>query len=597
MIMYGKENPLIYTPQEIFNPTTANMILSSMKDYATAVRQDYKDAVEKEEQFLKENSQFISPSQADTEYFYNNTLGGMNALFNAADQQGIDLLRSQQGRALIQRYIMSRPYNKLSQIRETAKNLELFNKAKQQMIMDGTYNEALQTANNLQDPLSWNTNEQGIWNTVSPYKYFTKDQIVDPWVEKIKEDFIKNKNGYTYEGVTSERINNVIDANVKEFFTTPMGKLYLQEYGSQEEAEKFLKNYAAKKFAYEKQSTDQAYWNKKKDELDWYNAKTSRMNAEANQAAAEAKRRNAQGDTTGAHSFTYNSVRTSFGNMGINIPSSQAEGFGVLTNPELRNATRNTMIANYRDEKDDKGNNVIERAANGTYVIDYTRVTDENLPTRVYGVSDSKFAWSARRGDDSKTTASQDRGSGSKATVHNLPGTISINKEDLNRFYTEREVCAMSEGSKYKVSFTTGNQPSNGVKNLIAATDNKKNNRWRETNADDIKFEGEKNRFSISYPGQGKNYWICYNANDGQLHEYSKVKLSSTITDRGRSLASSSETSVIVWEDLGIYNPAHDNNGSVHNQSTAEIDKLHDHLTHQNNKGTSSAYNDVPPFE
>ena len=47
-MIYGYEQPVQYTPVEVFNPTAANMVLQSMGQYADVLQREHERALQEE---------------------------------------------------------------------------------------------------------------------------------------------------------------------------------------------------------------------------------------------------------------------------------------------------------------------------------------------------------------------------------------------------------------------------------------------------------------------------------------------------------------------------------------------------------------------
>ena len=67
----GLERPVEFTGVSLFDPTVATMLLQSQQAYASALRQDYKDQIDNLKEFSAKFGDFVSPFEADNEYYYN----------------------------------------------------------------------------------------------------------------------------------------------------------------------------------------------------------------------------------------------------------------------------------------------------------------------------------------------------------------------------------------------------------------------------------------------------------------------------------------------------------------------------------------------
>ena len=84
----------------------------------------------------------MSPSSKLNEAFYNSTRGRVYDILNKAQKQGVNLTRSVEGRSIISNVINSIPYNKISDWKRDAEAMNEFQKAKADMITNGTYSDA-----------------------------------------------------------------------------------------------------------------------------------------------------------------------------------------------------------------------------------------------------------------------------------------------------------------------------------------------------------------------------------------------------------------------------------------------------------------------
>lgn len=126
MTILGLEQPVGYSHISTFDPTTAQMVLAAQNNYINALRDEYKQGLADIKEFGKEYGDFISPIEEDMRNYYNATTGAMNKLFSEAQARGIDLLRSPEGRSLVQQFIAARPYGQMAQWKQNAENAKTF---------------------------------------------------------------------------------------------------------------------------------------------------------------------------------------------------------------------------------------------------------------------------------------------------------------------------------------------------------------------------------------------------------------------------------------------------------------------------------------
>lgn len=238
MVVLGQERPEALEFSGIFNPTTANMVLQSMGQYANALRDDYKEASEREEQFLKENNSFTSPITKDAQNYYDMTTGGLNRLFAYAQQQGIDLLRTPEGRGLIQQYIISRPYGDLANMRQSAETAKQYQEMQQKLKAAGKYSPELEQALGVGDMSQWDTTRDGQWTWNSPTEFkslydLTHDRF-DP-LAKLNFDLGPGYDEYhRKKGVDVAHMIPIAETELDGVKKSPYYQMYLNLYGDDE---------------------------------------------------------------------------------------------------------------------------------------------------------------------------------------------------------------------------------------------------------------------------------------------------------------------------------------------------------------------------
>lgn len=238
MIAYGYEEPIAITPTEVFNPTTANMVLQSMNQYSNLLRKDYEEAIDRQEEFLKEYGGFTSPIEADVDNYYKMTVGGLGNLFDAAQKQGVDLTRSAEGRAMIQRYIMSRPYGDLAKLRESSKNAELYNQIYGKMLSEGLVSPEMAKAMD-GNMAEWNTLQNGTWDKISPIKYQSYIDLVDPMYQNLKKELslLRQEGMYDIYGISDKRLDEVLTEGIEDIAAKPQSQYYIDHvFGGDKDA-------------------------------------------------------------------------------------------------------------------------------------------------------------------------------------------------------------------------------------------------------------------------------------------------------------------------------------------------------------------------
>ena len=199
-----------------------------MSQYINAMQRDYERGYQEQKQFNQEFGDLMSPSYKLNEAFYNSTRGRVYDILNKAQKQGVDLTRSVEGRSIISNVINSIPYDKISDWRRDAQAMNDFQKAKADMITNGTYSDAFQKfyqdKYGLMDINDYDPYDNKRFNQTSPAKYQTLQQFVDPEFAGIKDSdltpkqvrslgLIPNKN-YNYKGVSADMLARSLESKM-----------------------------------------------------------------------------------------------------------------------------------------------------------------------------------------------------------------------------------------------------------------------------------------------------------------------------------------------------------------------------------------------
>ena len=233
MPILGHEQPVLYSMDEIFNPTTANMVLNAQQNYVNAMREDYKEGVQEMKNFMKEYGDFTSPYSQDVDDYYDLTTGGASKLYDSLQAQGIDPIRSKEGRAILERYIMTRPYQDLAKLKETAEHRKNYLKAAADLdrkgLLDRDYEKWRLGQLGITDDTDWSTLRGGkIWTEDSPGTLESMDDLVTPYfkgMENIDRD--KGvKDGYRRSGIDDADVQQVAKPAAANIKNTLSGKYH-----------------------------------------------------------------------------------------------------------------------------------------------------------------------------------------------------------------------------------------------------------------------------------------------------------------------------------------------------------------------------------
>ena len=99
-----------------------------MSQYINAAREQYNQAVQDQKEFAKEFGELYSPNANINKQFYEQTRGAVNKGLDYLYQNGIDPLRSAEGRAYIAKIIRERPYAEIANLKAQNESMKTYQK-------------------------------------------------------------------------------------------------------------------------------------------------------------------------------------------------------------------------------------------------------------------------------------------------------------------------------------------------------------------------------------------------------------------------------------------------------------------------------------
>jgi len=145
---------------------------------------------------------------------------------------GIDPIRSAEGRAIISQLINNIPVGEVAKLRSSAINAEEFLKARRQLEAQGLYNPLLAKYDG-PDMATYSTLDNGIWDKMSPTRITDMATFGNPYFEGMKPNVVrKSKDGveYSVEKIDENDLRAIADAHFNELVSTPQGQLMYKYY-------------------------------------------------------------------------------------------------------------------------------------------------------------------------------------------------------------------------------------------------------------------------------------------------------------------------------------------------------------------------------
>lgn len=233
MTFLGLEQPVAYGREQVFDPTTAQMVLNANRDYINAVYRDYQQAMADTKEFYEKYGDFTSPIQADMDWYYNNVTGRVKNFINDLYARGIDPIRSQEGRAAIARELATMPTKGIAQVRQSAETAKEYIKTMGALAAQGKYNADLERMAG-RDLSTWNTmgdpengiSASGVWGYSSPTEYKDLNEFTGHIFDKMQDEYIGTEGGYDYLGVSRERRANALTSQIGGIMNSDLGRFH-----------------------------------------------------------------------------------------------------------------------------------------------------------------------------------------------------------------------------------------------------------------------------------------------------------------------------------------------------------------------------------
>lgn len=160
--------------------------------------------------------EFTSPSQIDTQNYYNATIGQMDDLLSRAASDP-DALKDAGFRAELQSRINGINYAYLANLKQSRDNMLIRQAANQKLMLEGGYNPILHDV----DFTNYNTGQTGIFQDTSVLPYTSVIDMVKPYVDNLKDEFMGVSGGWIHTGVSNDRTDAQVSNNWSNIVNTP----------------------------------------------------------------------------------------------------------------------------------------------------------------------------------------------------------------------------------------------------------------------------------------------------------------------------------------------------------------------------------------
>lgn len=210
---------------------------SMMSQYISAAREQYNQAVQEQKEFAKEFGELYGPNANVNKEFYDITRGAVNKGLDYLYQNGIDPLRSAEGRAYIAKIIRERPYEEIANLKAQNESMKTYQKYRAEAMRNGTYDPDFEKfALGGKTLETWDPSTDGMWTREAPSKYSSlKDwtsNLFDNMQLEYDPELTKQAGGlYQVYSKSPKKMQQILDANIKDMTKSDLGRYYLNMYG------------------------------------------------------------------------------------------------------------------------------------------------------------------------------------------------------------------------------------------------------------------------------------------------------------------------------------------------------------------------------
>lgn len=189
-----------------------------------AAKDMYERGQKQIEDFYKSYGDFFSPISSDMDWYEQNVTGAARNFINQLYANGVDPLKSAEGRALIQQFINNTPVGEVNKRKQAAAAAQEYIKARGELEAKGLWNpdyeRYLLGGRSLED---WNTETDGLWTRTSPGEFSDLNAATYKWFDKLEPSYLRTENGYDYTGVSPDAVQRVMASNIPGFIDSNIG--------------------------------------------------------------------------------------------------------------------------------------------------------------------------------------------------------------------------------------------------------------------------------------------------------------------------------------------------------------------------------------
>ena len=213
-----------------------------MSQYISAAREQYNQAVQEQKDFAKEFGELYGPNANINKQFYDDTKGAVNKGLDYLYQNGIDPIRSAEGRAYIAKIIRERPYAEIANLKAQNESMKTYQRYRAEAMRNGTYDPDFEKfvlgGKTLE---TWDPSTDGMWTREAPSKYSSLKDWTSNLFDNMQleyDDEATKKTGGMYQvySKSPKKMQQILDSNIKDMSKSELGRYYINMYGGDIEA-------------------------------------------------------------------------------------------------------------------------------------------------------------------------------------------------------------------------------------------------------------------------------------------------------------------------------------------------------------------------
>lgn len=160
-MIYAGDQWIQYPVKDLYDKAIMQMSIAAAKDM-------YEKGQKQLEDFNNKYGDFMSPIAKDMDWYNQNVTGKVRDTINNLYANGIDPLRSAEGRAAVAQLIYSMPTGDIAKVRQSADAAKEYIKNRGKLEAAGLYNQDLEERFLGFNLNNWGTIDNGVWNRISP---------------------------------------------------------------------------------------------------------------------------------------------------------------------------------------------------------------------------------------------------------------------------------------------------------------------------------------------------------------------------------------------------------------------------------------------